>query len=314
MKQTLMPYLRAAKMWRMRTHARREARRATEADRHIEGPAPRFIVGCGRSGTTILGKVFMLHPQVKYFFEPYHLWAEIDPKTDATSLYVKGAGSFVMDEADLTDQARLRFNRLIMRARADRRIIIEKTPHNVARLGYLEALSDHQARYLHIIRSGIDVARSIDRLASGNTYRMAGKGAYNQWWGTDEAKWHAIVRSGKARDCFAGEIDALTTHAQRGAYEWILSLSEADRWRDTLESRLLEIRYADLTAAVDQTLTTICTHFEVDAPDAWLAQARDMIGTERSNKGQPLQLPHGMCAAFNELQDRYEFEGRAEPL
>ena len=45
-------------------------------------PAPIFIIGCGRSGTTLLGKMFDAHPAVRYLYEPYHLWAAIEPATD----------------------------------------------------------------------------------------------------------------------------------------------------------------------------------------------------------------------------------------
>src|SRR6516164_2657563 len=36
--------------------------------------APIFIIGCGRSGTTLLGELFAKHPELSYRYEPYHRW------------------------------------------------------------------------------------------------------------------------------------------------------------------------------------------------------------------------------------------------
>jgi adenosyl cobinamide kinase/adenosyl cobinamide phosphate guanylyltransferase len=33
-----------------------------------------FIIGCARSGTSILGELIASHPQVKYIFEASHVW------------------------------------------------------------------------------------------------------------------------------------------------------------------------------------------------------------------------------------------------
>ncbi len=33
-----------------------------------------LIVGCARSGTSILGELIASHPEVKYIFEAHHIW------------------------------------------------------------------------------------------------------------------------------------------------------------------------------------------------------------------------------------------------
>jgi hypothetical protein len=81
--------------------------------RAARGPAdppprpPLFVVGCGRSGTTILGNLIGIHPGVTYLNEPYHLWAAIDPALDLTNLHVRHrARLFWTDPA--TDEERRR--------------------------------------------------------------------------------------------------------------------------------------------------------------------------------------------------------------
>jgi len=310
----LRPLLRTAKLAGIRRRAERLARTRCPDEASPSSPPPGFIVACGRSGTTILGRLFATHPEIAYLREPYHYWAQIDRRCDVTNLHYHVRGLWFMDAEHRSDHAQLVFNRLVMgeRARARKPMVVEKTPHNVARIGFLEVLAPG-ARYVHIVRNGIDVCRSIEQLATEQPYRMAFKPRYNQWWGEDCAKWRALSEEGPARGYFPTEADLLTTNAQRGAYEWLTSLGEADRWRGALGDRLLEIRYPDLTSDPHASLLRLCDHFGVAAPGAWLDRALPLVGPERVRKRGPIALPPEMARAFNALQERYEFEGRAEP-
>lgn len=308
------PYLRPVRHAHLRWMCERIARAPGPHDQTPAPPPAGFVVGCGRSGTTILGKMLTIHPEICYLFEPYHLWASVERRTDVANLHYDVDGLFMMDASHATPEARLRFNRLVYgaRARSGRPLVVEKTPHNVVRIGFLDALAPG-SRFIHIVRSGLDVARSIDRLATTSTYRNIGRPTYNQWWGVDDKKWIALARDGAAAGYFPDEVGGLRSHEQRGAYEWLVSLGEAERRRPTLGDRLLEIQYARLTADARGTLTAICRHLGAGAPEPWLARAAGMVESERKNKGQALRLPPAMASAFNAWMDRYGFEGRAEP-
>lgn len=311
----LRPLLRTAKLAVLRRRAERLARTPCPDESAPLPPPPGFIVACGRSGTTILGRLFAPHPEIAYLREPYHYWAQVDRRCDVTNLHYRVRGLWFMDAEQRSDRAQLVFNRLVMgeRARAGKPMVVEKTPHNVARIGFLESLAPG-ARYVHIVRNGIDVCCSIEQLATEQPYRMAFKKRYNQWWGEDGAKWRALAEEGPGRGYFADEVAALTTDAGRGAYEWLTSLSEADRWRDSLGDRLLEIRYPDLTADPRAWLVRLCEHFRVSAPSDWIEDVLPLVGRERTRTRTPISLPPGMAAAFNTFQDRHRFEGRAEPI
>ncbi|QYK47661.1 MAG: sulfotransferase [Phycisphaeraceae bacterium] len=316
--QALLPYLRAVKYDGLRRRALRRARTPVEGEGSSDQPASAFFVGSGRSGTTMLGRLFERHPDALYLFEPYHAWAAIDARSDATNFHTTAEPAFFMDASFATPEARIRFVRTMLSeaTAAGRRMLIEKTPHNVCRIGFIEALvpDASRTRYVHIVRDGLDVVRSIARLATVGTYRIAGKRNYNQWWGREGCKWAALARDGARAGYFGDEVGLLSTDAQRGAYEWLCSMGEAERWREGLGDRMLEIRYSELTASPREVVGRVCAHLGLPCDGVWLESAIAQVRPERRNAGDALRLPAGMRGAFNAHQERHGFEGRAEGL
>ena len=313
MKQALLPYLRTAKLLKLRAGARyRCVNPHAERDRL----PVRFIVGCGRSGTTVLGQVVSMNPSVNYLREPYHLWQTIDTRMDVTGLHSSPEDSkLFFGRDDSTPEARAKFDKLIARSgRADEHeCVIEKTPHNAARLGWIRAAVPNPS-VLHMVRNGLSVVRSIGRIASKPYYRLGFKPSYNQWWGTRSNKWRRLSREAVERGYFPDEVNQLTTNEQKGAYEWLVSLGEVDRWRETLGDQLMEVTYTDLTEETEETCERIASHFEIPCNKRWVKRSKSLLSRERINKGSTLQLPRRMCARFNEYQQRYGFAGRAEPI
>jgi len=271
-----------------------------------------YLIGCGRSGMTVCGEVLRHHPRVCYFFEPYHLWATIDPTIDVLNLYHIGASSFLADGDRCTPESQRRFNRLLLDSarRSGAALMLEKTPFNACRIGYLDAISPH-CKFIHLVRDGVDVARSIDRLSRDRGYGIVGKPDFNRWWGRAGSKWTALYTDGCANNYFADELPQLLSYESKGAYEWLVSLGEIDRWRSRLGDRLLEITYDELTSKPEQTLKAICEFLSLPADEKWIRRNRKRIDQARRNYGVPLVLPPKMAEAFNLMQERFNFPNRA---
>ncbi len=270
-----------------------------------QGPQlpPVFIFGCGRSGTTVLGEVLSLLPDVRYLYEPNELWAAVDPRTDFLHLYRAGRGQAIIGADGVDEHTRRRFRAVMAPGRG--RQLVEKSPAHALRLGFLEALA-LDAKYIHIVRDGLDVCWSIATRARLSTY-FAFRGLANEWWGLNESKWQFLARDGPCAGYYPHEVQLLCSDSERGAYEWLVSMHEVDRWRSQLGDRLLEIRYPDLTAQPQEILSRLATFAGHPASARWLTDAAARIKPSRQHVAATLELPPDMAASFEVLQARHGF-------
>ena len=190
--------------------------------------------------------------------------------------------------------------------------MIEKTPLNVLRIGWLNQISP-SAKFVHIIRDGFEVCSSIERLASTNSYKIAGKPNLNQWWGNNNSKWKALRKDGIAAGYFPQEVDLLDTHISKASYEWLVSLKEIDRWRTTLDNQLCEMTYNQLVTQPSETLRKLSDFLEISIEHDWLEESISKINpVYRHNNNLELILPPSMCKEFNQYQEKYGFLNRAK--
>jgi glycosyltransferase involved in cell wall biosynthesis len=303
---------RAIKYGLLKWSAERRIARAAPAGGAQREVQCAYLIGCGRSGTTVCGDVLNLHSKVDYFFEPYHLWATVDPSIDALNLYHVGAVNFLLDGDRCTEESRRRFERLFVdrTSRNGAATMVEKTPFNACRIGYLDALKPG-CKFIHLVRDGVDVARSIDRLSRDRGYAIVGKPGLNRWWGRGGSKWTALSTDGFADNYFPDEVALLRSYESKGAYEWLVSLGEVDRWRSRLGERLLEMTYDELTTHPREALRKICDFLSLPLDAAWMDRSVKLIDSTRRNYGIPLVLPPKMAEAFNQAQERFGFANRA---
>jgi CelD/BcsL family acetyltransferase involved in cellulose biosynthesis len=269
--------------------------------------APIFIIGCGRSGTSLLGKLFAMHPAVSYSEEPHDRWAAMEPATDFLQLYSRGEHHCLLDASAVTATARRRFRRLMSASTG--LTLVEKSSVNALRIDYLNALAP-EARFVHIVRDGVEVARSIERIAAV-TKKLALRPPLNEWWGVCNVKWATLERDGRAGGYYPNEVGLLTTDAQRGAYEWLLSLREVQAWRACLGSRLYELRYRDLVDNPGETLRAVMDSLHLPCPEGWAERAAALVIPGTHRHGEAITLPGQMCADFNSIQEGFQFSGRA---
>lgn len=208
---------------------------------------PLFVVGCGRSGTTILGRSIGAHRDVCYLNEPRALWRAAFPESD---IWRKGeattATRLVMGEADARPEAAAALRAAFaeeVRA-GGRRRLCEKLPINCFRLGLIERVFP-DARYVVIRRHALAVAGSIARLADEG-----------RWFNGD--KWPLLARLAEEWPETRGLAARCHTNLERGLLEWVLAVGSSMRSLAGVPAeRVLHLRYEDFAARPEAILRTI---------------------------------------------------------
>lgn len=269
---------------------------------------PVFLVGCGRSGTTILGSMIGRHPDVSYFFEPWHLWAAINKSLDVSGLYRLSPHPLCIARGeDATVQQSVRLRRLLA---SERSMTLEKTPGNALRLGYLSALAP-SARFIHIVRDGTDVVRSIVQQSTRPGYKVGFRSPTNYWWGREDAKWKALARDGSKFGHLSDAAPTLSRHEDRAAYEWLVSVQECQRYRSHFGERMLEVRYEDLVRGPAVVLNDIASFLGLADANRWARSAESQVRDRPAQSPDTIRLSASLVDPFNSLQAHLGFTGRA---
>jgi hypothetical protein len=232
---------------------------------------PVFIIGCGRSGTTILGELISQHPGVLYLNEPYAIW-ELEPRTDIWTGRARArAGQLELTAEDVRPirAQRIRKAFQLHLLKAGKRQLVEKLPINSFRLGFILSMFP-DARVLHIIRNGAEVAKSISRFGP------------EQWFGIGDYKWQQLVSLARRR----GEghlVDLCRDSFTQGLLEWRLSVTSARRSLESLPAdRQLELRYETLLADPGKAIDSILGAFGLPDSPEMKSFAAKSIGRQSS--------------------------------
>lgn len=112
-----------------------------------------FVLGCARSGTSILGETLAAHPDVHFCFEDNLIWDRAFPNRPDDRLTAADVSACsvrtVLEE---------RMAHLI--AEADGSTIVDKNPKHTLRVNFLAELFP-EARFVHILRDGRDTVASL---------------------------------------------------------------------------------------------------------------------------------------------------------
>ncbi len=216
----------------------------------VQGIAcPVFIIGCGRSGTSILGRTLSRHEKVTYLHEPRRLWFSAYPETDIwTSKAQVRKGKLVLTEHDADEKKSRKLQRLfrLETVRTKKPVLIEKLPINNFRLKLLQAIFP-DSRFIHIYRNGLEVARSIQE-----------KSDKGSWFASNPYKWRKLVEHALSRDETASLPKLSSGYFDMGLLEWRLSTEAAVEFlRGLKDDTFFELSYDELVQDPAKTITRV---------------------------------------------------------
>lgn len=254
-----------------------------------------FLVGAGRSGTTLLYKLLCLHPQVAYIsnYENRLAWfpdglaaRAVAHRGDAKlrAWFGRGGNAYFIDRpwlkkvfptphegesvyaacgvplspppGEVPDtrtarRLRERFARIRRRSRA--RVLLSKRTANNRRIRYLAAVFP-EARFVHLVRDGREVAQSLSAVEWWDGHRV--------WWDGRTAR--EIEREGTPRLAIC-------------ARNWVRELEELrSQLADVPARNVLELRYEDILRDPVAQLAEVGRFLGLEVSPAYLATIADL--------------------------------------
>ncbi len=261
---------------------------------------PVVIIGAGRSGTNALRDMLTRLPE-------FATWTcdEINP------IWRHGNLSWPNDEIPAANATPLvrrfirgAFERLWHQA-AQPRFVVEKTCANTLRVPFVDAILP-EAKYVHIVRSGVDVVASARKRWQGDLELpglpyFTAKARYTPLsdlpiygWSFVKSRVGLMLGKTKRLSVWGPRFDGM--QALDGApleeicaRQWAACVSHADDAFAQIDpARVLTLRYEDFTANPAGSLAAILTFLGTEASDSDIATAAGPVRSTSVGKGRAL--------------------------
>lgn len=281
------PLTAALRLLNLFTFAQYEVVKRLPQLRRVEKPI--FILGLGRSGTTILGKLLSAHQDVLFLNEPKALWHVAFPDEDIIGSYKRGEAHYRLEATDAGIKVALVAHKLYSYCLAitGSKRIVDKYPEMIFRIPFIRTIFP-DAKLVVIMRNGWDVAASIARWSD-----QAGRVVHSEWhdwWGVDRRKWKLLVNQIATDDpTLAPHVPELlnfTRHEDMAAVEWIVTMRETAQLQQNMPGLIHVVRYEDLCEQPDEVLGHLLEFCELPVDGVMLEYARAVLRPTR---------PHPPC-------------------
>lgn len=269
---------------------------------------PVYVLGTGRSGTTILGQILSLHPHVVFLNEPKALWYAVRQDEDVIGSYTRGPARYRLAtedaSAEVCNAARRLYRYALMITGSQR--VLDKYPEMIFRASFLQAIFP-DAKFLFLVRNGWDTSRSIATWSAQYGTQVAGE--THDWWGIDRRKWQYLLNDIVAEDMTLAPhyemLSRFTQQEEMGAVEWIATMREGLRLMNATPGAVHKVSYETLTHQPRSTLRDILDFCELPK------DARMLDYGERSLKPvaakRPFPLPPALEGLFLDTMKELDY-------
>jgi len=262
---------------------------------------PVFIIGMGRSGTTILGVVLSMHHQVAFLNEPKAMWHLVHPHEDVIGNYTNELARYRLSEADATpnaiEAAQRMYGYYLMMTRRER--VVDKYPELVFRVPFVRALFP-DAKFVFLSRNGWDACSSIEGWSQ--RFRMHGNGEVHDWWGRNRRKWSVMLDELILPDASLAQLHAtvkeMNDDRSMAVVEWIVTMREGMRVAREHPESILTVRYEDLVASPHDKLKEIACFCDLEPDNRYLTYGKEVLKSSRARTH--FELPSAISEVFDE--------------
>lgn len=222
---------------------------------------PIYIIGTGRSGTTVLGIVLSMHKHIGFLNEPKALWHSIYPYEDIIGSYSQGVAHYRLGAEIVNKDIIKAANRLYSAflTTTISRIVVDKYPELIFRIPFVKEIFP-DSKFIFLARNAWDTCASIARWSDTKGYEKSSK--VLDWWGINDRKWHFLVDQLVVADDelknFVTTIRPFAKQTDRALVEWILTMKQGIQLLKEQPESTLMVKFEELTSNPDKVLMEIC--------------------------------------------------------
>jgi len=250
-----------------------------------------YILGTGRSGTTILGVILSIHKKCVFLNEPKALWHFVQPNEDLVGNYTNADAKYRLTDNDVMQENIDRLHKLygacFTISKAD--VLVDKYPEMIYRTSYLSEINPG-ARYIFLIRNGWDTCSSIKKWSE--KHKGQNENQIVDWWGKDKRKWRLLVMQlvPEHDDLkpYINEILNFDNHIDMAALEWLITMREGIKICQQHPGSVLKVRYEDLTSNTGLVLKEIEDFLELESDCYYYKYASETLRVNSPVSPMPL--------------------------
>ena len=262
---------------------------------------PVFIVGTGRSGTTILGAVLSMHRAVGFLNEPKALWHVIYPEEDVIGNYTAGPALYRLHADHVAPQTRQTAHRLysLYLALTFSQRVVDKYPELIFRIPFVRSIFP-DAKFVFLVRNGWDTCHSIEQWSM--RLGVQKRGEVHDWWGLNRRKWNfmidQLVNEDEAFHQIKDVIPSFSQHTDMAAVEWVVTMREGLRQMKTHGDCIRMLRFEDLATNPRRRLQDLLKFCDLSPDETFFRYAeRTLRPTAPHPQGE---LHHAIHPLFEE--------------
>ncbi len=266
---------------------------------------PIFLLGTGRSGTTLTGMLLSMHKDVAYLNEPKAIWHSVYPYEDIVGNYSDAKAFYRLNKAQVQQAQVTNLHKIygfyltILRKQR----LLDKYPELIFRVDFVKQIFP-DAKFLVMVRNGWDTASSIEAWShqKGRTV----KGDVENWWGKNDRKWSLLLDEIVLQDTIMSKyydhLKLMTCEKNKGLIEWILAMKEAISVQERYPTDVQLIHYEDLVENPQSILREVFEFHQLRYDNSVIKYADRVV--RKSNKVSRFDIDKEIFPHFDHIMSK----------
>lgn len=242
---------------------------------------PVFILGTGRSGTTLLGVLLSMHRNVSFLNEPKAIWHSIFPHEDIIGNYTNSPAFYRLSSDMVTSEIIIHAHKIYgfyLRLLGTQRVV-DKYPELIFRTSFVQTIFP-DAKFILIVRNGYDTCVSIEQWSkkNGQTNSLNER---DDWWGKSRRKWNLlmdqVVKADPEFEHHYEEINAIQDPRNMALVEWCLTMKEGVNLMREKIADIHLVKFESLSHSPEKTLQSILKFLDLPEDQQVIEYARKVV-------------------------------------